>query len=187
MVRSSLRHVQPLTRSVLLVAVALHAAACGPGANPVSAAVDLGIDPAAIVDIGTAGVAPTIEPDGRVAIVSIREQDGEWVATPITASPGRAGADSLHLVSYSGATGEDWNSFVFGTAAPGTVRVELAGFAGQRGGRVVDGAWIIALHEQDVGPQDLEWRFVADDGSVRTGVGIFPPDAFRSQAFAGAR
>lgn len=177
MVRSSLRRVQSLTRAGLLLAVALQAAACGPGANPVSAAAELGIDPAAVVDVGTAGVAPMIEPDGRVAIVAIREQDGEWVATPITASPGRAGTDSLHLVSYAGATGEGWNSFVFGTAAPGTVRVELARFADQRGGRVVDGAWIIALREQDVGPQDLEWRFVADDGSVRTGVGIFPPDA----------
>ena len=177
MVRSSLRHVQSLTRSVLLVAVSLQAAACGPGTNPVSVAAELGIDPAAVVDIGTAGVAPMIEPDGRVAIVAIREQDGEWVATPITASPGRAGTDSLRLVSYAGATGEDWNTFVFGTAAPGTDRIELAGFPGQRGGRVVDGAWIIALREQNVGPQDLEWRFVADDGSVRTGVGIFPPDA----------
>jgi hypothetical protein len=45
------------------------------------------------------------------------------------------------------------------------------------GGRVVDGAWIITLREKDVSPQDLEWRFIADDGSIRTGVGIFPPDA----------
>jgi hypothetical protein len=80
-------------------------------------------------------------------------------------------------VSYGGATGEAWNSFVFGTAAPGTVRVELVGFQAQRGGRVVDGAWIIALRERDVSPQEIEWRFIGEDGSVRTGVGIFPPDA----------
>jgi hypothetical protein len=177
MVNSRLRHLQSLIRSALIVAVAWQAAACGPGDSPVSAAAGLRIDPAAVVDIGTAGVAPMVESDGRVAIVAIRVQDGEWVATPITASPGRAGTDSLHLISYSGATGEDWNTFVFGTATPGTERVELAGFPDQRGGRVVDGAWIIALREQDVGPQDLEWLFVADDGSVRTGVGIFPPDA----------
>jgi hypothetical protein len=177
MVGRGIRHVQPLIRAGLLVALALQVSACGPGHNPVSAAAALGIDPAVVVDIGTAGVAPMIESDGRVAIVAIRVQDGEWVATPITASPGRAGTDSLHLISYSGATGEDWNTFVFGTATPGTERVELAGFPDQRGGRVVDGAWIIALREQDVGPQDLEWRFVADNGSVRTGVGIFPPDA----------
>jgi hypothetical protein len=177
MVNSRLRHLQSLIRSALIVAVAWQAAACGPGDSPVSAAAGLGVDPAAVVDIGTSGVAPMIESDGRVAIVAIRVENGEWVATPITASPGRAGTDSLHLVSYAGATGEDWNTFVFGTATPGTERVELAGFPNQRGGRVVDGAWIIALREQDVGPQDLEWLFVADDGSVRTGVGIFPPDA----------
>jgi hypothetical protein len=172
-----IRHIQSLTRARLLLAVALQLSACGPGDSPVSAAAGLGVDPAAVVDIGTSGVAPMIESDGRVAIVAIRVENGEWVATPITASPGRAGTDSLHLVSYAGATGEDWNTFVFGTATPGTERVELAGFPDQRGGRVVDGAWIIALREQDVGPQDLEWLFVADDGSVRTGVGIFPPDA----------
>jgi len=177
MVNRSLRHLQSLIRGCVLLAITLQVSACGPGGDPVSVAAGLGIDPAAVVSIGSAGVAPMIEPDGRVAIVAIRVHDGEWVATPITASPGRTGTDSLHLVSYAGTTGEDWNTFVFGTAAPGTERVELAGFPDQRGGRVVDGAWIIALREQDVGPQDLEWRFVADDGSVRTGVGIFPPDA----------
>lgn len=177
MVGRGLRHVQSLIRAGLLLAIALPAAACGPHATPVSAAAGLGIDPEAVVDIGTAGVAPTIEPDGRVGIVAIRLLDGAWVATPITASPGRIGTDSLHLVSYGGATGEDWNTFVFGTAAPGTERVELAGFPDQRGGRVVDGAWIVALRERDVGPGDLEWRFIAGDGSVRTGAGIFPPDA----------
>ena len=176
MVGRGIRHVQSLIRAGLVLAIALQVPACGPGGSPVSVAAGLGIDPAAVVDVGAAGMAPMIEPDGRVAIVAIRVQDGVWVATPVTASPGRVGTDSLHLVSYAGATGEDWNTFVFGTAAPGTERVELAGFPDQRGGRVVYGAWIIALREQDVGPQDLEWRFVADDGSVRTGVGIFPPD-----------
>lgn len=165
---------------MLLLALALQASACGTGGRPAGAAAALGIDPTAVLEIGTSGVAPRVEPDGRVAIVAIvaiRPQNGEWVATPITASPGRLGTDSLHLVSYDGATGEDWNTFVFGTATPGTERVELVGFPDQRGGRVVDGAWVIALREQDVGPQDLEWRFVAGDGSVRTGTGIFPPDA----------
>lgn len=165
-----------MIRSLLLLAVALQASACGTGGRPPGAAAALGIDPTAVLEIGTTGVAPRVEPDGRVAIVAIRPQNGEWVATPITASPGRLGTDSLHLVSYDGATGEDWNTFVFGTATPGTERVELAGFPAQRGGAVVDGAWVIALREQDIGPQDLEWRFVAEDGSVRTGVGIFPPD-----------
>jgi hypothetical protein len=176
MVNSRLRHLQSLIRSVIVLAVAGQAAACGPAGGPVEAAARLGVDPASVVDLGNAAVAPSIGPAG-ISIVAIRERDGEWVVSPITTSPGPVGADSLHLVSYGGATGEAWNSFVFGTAAPGTVRVELAGFRGQRGGRVIDGAWIIALRERDVSPQEIEWRFIGEDGSVRTGIGIFPPDA----------
>jgi len=176
MVNSRLRHLQSLIRSGLIVAVAWQAAACGPAEGPAEAAARLGVDPASIVDIGNAAVAPSIGPAG-ISIVAIRQHDGEWVVSPITTSPGPVGADSLHLVSYGGATGEAWNSFVFGTAAPGTVAVELVGFQGQRGGQVVDGAWIIALRERDVSPQEVEWRFIGEDGSVRTGVGIFPPDA----------
>jgi hypothetical protein len=176
MVNGRLRQLQSLIRSGIIVAVAWQAAACGPAEGPVEAATRLGIDPATAIDIGNAAVAPSIGPAG-ISIVAIRDRDGEWIVSPITTSPGPVGADSLHLVSYGGATGEAWNSFVFGTAAPGTVRVELVGFQAQRGGRVVDGAWIIALRERDVSPQEIEWRFIGEDGSVRTGVGIFPPDA----------
>lgn len=177
MVNCRVRHLQSLIRSGLVLLVALQVAACGPAEGPVEAAARLGVDPASAVDIGNAAVAPSIGPAGGISIVAIREQEGAWVVSPITTSPGPIGADSLHLFSYGGATGEAWNSFVFGTAAPGTERVELAGFPDQRGGRVVDGAWIIVLRKKDVSPPDLEWRFIADDGSVRTGVGIFPPDA----------
>lgn len=151
--------------------------ACAGSTRPVEAAALLGLDPAAVVDVGTAALAPSAGPDGRVAIMAVHQRQGEWVATPITASPGLAGTDSLHLFSYSGETGEAWNTFVFGTAAPGTVRVEVAGFPDQRGGRVVDGAWIIALREKDLSPQDIRWRFIDRDGSARSGTGIFPPDA----------
>jgi hypothetical protein len=57
------------------------------------------------------------------------------------------------------------------------MRVELSGHPDQRGGTVVDGAWVIALRDKDVRPGDVEWHFIAGDGTVRTGVGIFPPDA----------
>ena len=177
MVDRRIRHVQPLTRSLLLVAVAVQAIACGAGENAVDAAARLGIDPATVVDVGTAALAPTVGSDGKVTIVAIHRQDGEWVTSSLTSSPGPGGADSLHLFSYDGETGEEWNSFVYGTAAPGTVRVELEGFPDQRGGLVVGGAWIIALREKGMGPQDIKWRFIGDDGAVRTGNGIFPPDA----------
>jgi hypothetical protein len=99
------------------------------------------------------------------------------VTSPLTSSPGQRGTDSLHLFSYDGETGEAWNTFVYGTAAPGTVRVRLTGFPDQRGGTVVGGGWIIVLREKGLGPDDIEWAFVAGDGTVRSGIGIFPPDA----------
>jgi hypothetical protein len=177
MASSRVRQLQPLIRAAGPVVVALAVVACTGTIRPIDAAAQLGLDPAAVLDVGTAAVAPSAGPDGRVAIVAVHQRDGEWVATPITASPGRAGSDSLHLFSYGGSTGEEWNTFVFGTAAPGTIRVEVAGFPDQRGGRVVGGAWIIALREKDLSPQDIRWRFIDDDGSARSGTGIFPPDA----------
>lgn len=177
MAGSGLRRLQSLIRATVLGVVALPIVACGASIGPVEAAARLGLDRAAVVDVGTAAVAPSVGSDGRVSIVAVHQRDGEWVATPITASPGRAGTDSVHLFSYGGNTGEAWNSFVFGTVAPGTVRVELSGFPGQRGGTVIAGAWIIALWEKDLSPSDITWRFVNDDGSSRSGTGIFPPDA----------
>ncbi len=157
--------------------VAVLGIACAAGDTATDAARRLGIDPAAVVDVDGSAVVPVVGAGGTVSIVAIVKRDGTWVRSPLTTSRGAIGMDSLHLLSYAGETGEAWNTFVFGSAAAGTVRVELAGFPDQRGGTVVDGAWIIALREKDLGPEDLEWRFIAEDGTERTGTGIFPPDA----------
>jgi len=174
-----LRHLQPLTRTLAAWTLALSAVACAPPGDPVSGAASLGLDPRGVVDIGTAAVGPLVQPDGRVTIVAVRPVDGAWSASPLTTSPGAPGTDSLHLLSWGGATGEEWNTIVYGTAAPGTVRVVLDGYPDQRGGMVVDGAWVIALREQDLGPPDIRWTFIDADGTTRTGTGIFPPDARR--------
>jgi hypothetical protein len=171
------RHVQPLIRRLLLVVVAFGAPACGATGSAAEAAAQLGLEPAAIVDIGGAAVAPMVDAGGTVSIVAIRERAGEWTVTSLTSSPGQPGTDSLHLLSYGGETGDEWNTFAFGTATPGTVRVRIEGFPDQRGGTVVDGGWIIALREKDLGPDGIHWAFEAEDGTVRTGSGIFPPDA----------
>jgi hypothetical protein len=172
-----IRGVQPLIRLVVVGVLAALAVACQPAGTVVDAAAGLVFDSAAVVDLGNAAVAPMLETHGLVSIVAIRSRDGQWVGTPLSSSQSEIGSDSLHLISYGGATGEEWNTFVFGTAQPGTARVELRGFLDQRGGTVADGAWVIALREKDLGPEDIEWRFVGDDGAVRTGIGIFPPDA----------
>ena len=161
----------------------MQALACAPvdssvaADSPRAAAVWLGIDPAVVVDLESTGLAAVPRSDGHVSIVTIHRVSGDWAASTLTTSPGVVGGDSLHVVSYGGATGEPWNTFVFGTAAPGTERVELPGFPDQRGGEVVHGVWVIALRQKDLQPADITWRFVNADGSSRTGTGIFPPDA----------
>ena len=177
MVHVRIRHVQPLNPVIAWTVAGVLAIGCVSVGGVTDAARRLGIDPAAIVDVEGSAMAPIIGPDGTVSVVAIVHREGAWVASPLTASRGTTGTDSLHLFTYGGETGAAWNSLVYGSAAPGTERVELAGFPDQRGGRVVAGAWIIALQDKDLAPEDLEWRFIAEDGTVRTGTGIFPPDA----------
>lgn len=177
MVDGRIRHVQPLTRSIARTVAALLVAGCGVTTSAIDAADRAGLDRAAVVDVGGAAIVPVLRADGSISILAIVERDGVWLTEPLTSAPGTIATDSVHLFSYGGATGETWNSFVFGSAAPGTARVELAGFPDQRGGTVGSGVWLIALPEKDLGPDDLEWRFIADDGTERSGTGIFPPDA----------
>lgn len=113
---------------------------------------------------------------GRVEVwVARPEPFGEGEVGPITASAAVPPlVDRVLLLSYGGETRQEWNTFVYGTAEPGTVRVELVGFEGL-GGQVVDGAWLIVLRETDVTPDQLRWRFLRADGSVRReGSGIGP-------------
>jgi len=116
---------------------------------------------------------------GRLDLVSLtRDPGGRWVARILTSTRASRGQDSLHLISYGGTdTGEEWNTYVYGTAGPGVDHVALEGFPEARGGKVASGVWVIALREKDVTPAAIRWKFVATDGSVTSGEGIFPPEA----------
>ncbi len=114
---------------------------------------------------------------GHLDLVSLtRDWQGSWVAHILTSTRATIGQDSLHLVSHGGNTGEEWNSFVYGTASPGVDHVTLEGFPEARGGKVTNGVWAIALREKEVTPADIHWQFVASDGSMTSGEGIFPPE-----------
>ncbi|MDF2735818.1 MAG: hypothetical protein K0S97_2442 [Chloroflexota bacterium] len=90
----------------------------------------------------------------------------------ITSSPAQGGMDTVYLLSYGGDTGGQWNTFVYGTAAPNVARVELD-LPGGVGGQVVDGAWLVVLPDKDIVPEQLHWRFLAADGSpIREGEGL---------------
>lgn len=119
------------------------------------------------------GAAVALVANGRVEVwISRLDELGNWTGGPITASPAvPAAVDRVFLFRDEGEP-EEWNTFVYGTAEPGTARVELEGLEGV-GGDVVAGAWLIVLRETDVTPEQLHWRFLRPDGSVRrAGEGI---------------
>jgi len=72
---------------------------------------------------------------------------------------------TVDLFSTGGDTGRVYNSFVFGFAPVGAVRVELAGFE-PIGGTVEDGMYILALRDEDILPTKLQWRFLSSAGAV---------------------
>ena len=74
-------------------------------------------------------------------------------------------APTVDLFSLSGDTGRVYNSFVYGLAPVGAVRVELAGLA-PIGGTVEDGMYILALRDKLILPTKLQWRFVSSAGVV---------------------
>ncbi len=147
----------------LLGVLAVLVAACTSVVDPAAL---LPVQPAAVVRFGDEAAA-ALATHGRVEVWVARREGGEPTANPITASAAVPPLeDRVLLLSYGGQTRLEWNTFVYGTAEPGTARVELAGFEGL-GGQVVDGAWLIVLRETDVTPDQLHWRFLRPDGSVR--------------------
>ncbi|HWP64126.1 MAG TPA: hypothetical protein VNO86_11715 [Candidatus Binatia bacterium] len=110
-------------------------------------------------------------------VVAERDLFGTWTGHIITSTRATPGQDSLHLVSFGGQRDLTWNSYVFGTAAPGTTAVLVTGLEGAVGGEVVNGVWVIALPQKDLAPGDIHWTFLRADGSRRTGEGTFPPAA----------
>ena len=164
--------------AAIVLAATLVVAACAPSASdPVSGGALLGLNPDAIVAIGPDGVAARFT-GSSVEVVVVRRGLTGWVASPVTSHTARLGENSVHLMTYDGATGLVWNTFVYGTGASGVDRVRLLGFPEQVGGRVVDGVWVIALPNKGVVPSDLRWEFVDATGQrLDVGAGIFPPDA----------
>ncbi len=139
---------------------------------------DAAVKPEALVRLSDS-VAVAAKPigDGARVLYFHEVEDGGWQAQEIGRSSAGSTSGSLALVTGGGEAVGEWNSFVFGTAREEVSRVLLTGFDGE-GGQVVDGAWVIALRDQELTPNDLHWTFVDAFGAVLdSGTGIFPPDA----------
>ena len=138
-----------------------------------SRVVDAGVPGAAIVPLDDDLAVAARTSDDHVEVVGFVRVGDAWTATVIggsTLPPG--GANSVHLFGWEGEGEWGWNSFAYGTAAASVSRVILDGLAGE-GGRVVGGAWVIAIRAAGVQPRDLRWRFLDAAGAVVTaGTGI---------------
>ncbi|MGI8998396.1 MAG: hypothetical protein ACR2GO_01640 [Candidatus Limnocylindria bacterium] len=109
----------------------------------------------------------------RVEVVAFgADQGGGWSAEVIAG--GADGEMTTHLVTMGGETGQEWNSFLFGSAPNGASRVVMDTF-GATGGQVVGGAWVLAIRSRDVAPHQLTWRVLDPIGGVITsGAGLAP-------------
>lgn len=131
------------------------------------------VPPAAVVPLDDRVAVAARTTAGGVEVVAFRRDGSSWTATVIGGlTGGGPGANTVDLFGWEGDTGEAWNTFVFGSAEASVSRVTLEGLPAH-GGRVIDGAWVIALRERGIEPQDLHWRFVDAVGAVVTeGTGI---------------
>ena len=156
-----------MERSRALLAQALVLVAIVAGCQPTAT---LPVAPAAIVDLGDEVAAAK----GEGGVVSVLVGTSDRVHT-ITSGPGSPGRPTVNMLSYSG-TGDEWNTFVYGSAVPGTTRVEIQPSGGV-GGQVVDGAWLVVLRDEDLSPNALHWRMLDAAGvELRSGDGVLTHD-----------
>jgi hypothetical protein len=156
-------------RAASLGSLALAAAIiCGCGGTA-----RLPVPDGAVVHLGDSDAAAVLEGGLVELLVAVH---GQQDLRTITSGAGRAGVLSVRLLAYGGDTSEQYNSFVYGTAPAGATSVSLSWPADDVGGQVWGGAWLIALPEEDVTPDQLHWQFKAADGSViASGDGVLTP------------
>jgi hypothetical protein len=134
---------------------------------------DEGVPVDAIVRLDKAfAVAARPTGSGVEVIAFLATEGGGWTAQVIASDAG--GEVSANLLSMSGETGDEWNSFFYGTAPGSASRVVVEGF-GASGGRVTDGAWVLAFRQKDLHPDQLSWSVLdATGGIIASGTGITP-------------
>lgn len=167
MVDRAVRHVHALVPALLLAALL---AGCADDLG--SVARHHGVATPAIVRLtDTFAVAAPRTGDG-VEVVAFTGIGDRWSAEIMAYDSG--GEVTARLVTMGGATGQEWNSFLFGTAPPASSRIVVDGLAGT-GGQVAGGAWVIALRERDLSPHHLRWSVLDALGDViASGTGITP-------------
>lgn len=108
--------------------------------------------------------------DGILSLYTVDSNGHFQLVTSKTESGGIA---SVHLSAYGGQTADKYNSFVFGIAPPDAGSFVLSQPGQAVGGDVSQGAYVVAVTQTDVTPDELHWKFLRPDGSVlEEGTGI---------------
>jgi hypothetical protein len=156
----------------LAVAGLLIALLVGCGASGLERAVQAeGIAAAALVRLEEDFAVAARRSGREVDLVSFQQTAGGRWTVQVIGSFSTGSDDSGSLIGY---TGEAWNTYFFGSAADNVSHVEVAR-SDAVGGRVVNGAWAVAIRAEDVRP-DLGWRFIdASGATTKSGAGSFPP------------
>ena len=138
-----------------------------------SVARDQAIQADAIVRLGDAFAIAAHRTSAGVEVTAfLGDDDGGW--TPQVIASGGGGEVSAHLLSMGGETGDEWNTFLYGTAPESASRVVVDGFEAT-GGRVTDGAWVLAFRQKDLRPEQLAWAILDATGAIiDSGTGISP-------------
>ena len=139
-----------------------------------SLARDEGISTDAIVRLDDAFAVAARRNASRVEVVAFVENADEAWVTQVIASGARDDEVTAHLISMGGDTGDEWNSYLYGTASESASHVVVEGFE-TAGGQVTDGAWVLAFRQKDLRPDQLAWSILDATGApVESGTGITP-------------
>lgn len=168
MVPRTVRHVHALGLAGLVTATVL----AGCRADLGSVARDEGIPVEAIVRLDEGFAVAARRSGSDVEVVAFQETGGDWDVQVLASAP--ADEVSAHLVSMGGDTGDEWNSYLYGTAPASASRVVVAESV-TAGGQVTDSAWVLAFREKDLHPDQLSWSVLDATGAIlHSGSGITP-------------
>ena len=113
-------------------------------------------------------VADTPEGQAGVATDSARIHlylsDADGVLGEVATYEDSGGHTSVHMVTYSGETGRNTNTFAFGYAPKGAVSVEVGPQSVATA--LENGVFVAVLSAKDLPLPDLSWKFLDASGKV---------------------
>ena len=155
-----------MARRLLGAAIlSLSLAACSQQSEAARLAILDGVPESHIVGLDDEVVGTRTNGSRMEVVFVYQDSESEWRTDRIASGDFEPGTNSHQLSTGSG-LGLNWNTFLYGTAAPEVTEVRVSPLDGARGGKVVDGMWVIASPVECVEIGSLSVEFLDADGSV---------------------